>query len=287
MKLGISSYSLHQAVKSGELSFIDVIHWVKEAGAEHIEIVPLGFDLLGDEKLVDEIRSSAKSVGIELSNYAIGANFLKPDDSSMKEEIDRVKQHVDVAAALGVRLMRHDVASRPIGEATIEHFYHDLPALVDACREVSEYAAKFGIVTSVENHGFHLQASDRVKLLVSLVGRENFRTTLDVGNFLCVDEDPVSAVKNNIGIASMVHVKDFYLRPEHLDPGEGWFRTNSGQFLRGAIAGQGDMDLRQILKIIKQSGYDGFLSLEFEGLEECRFGTAAGFNQMKRLWEEA
>ena len=60
---------------------------------------------------------------------------------------------------------------------------------------------------------------------------------------VCVDEDPIRAVKNNISIASMVHVKDFYIRPADCNPGEGWFPSAAGRYLRGAIAGQGDLDI--------------------------------------------
>ncbi|WP_210367547.1 sugar phosphate isomerase/epimerase [Bacillus sp. REN3] len=286
MKFGVSSYSLYQAMQQGQMSFLEAIDWVKGIGGEHFEVVPLGFDLLENASLVKEIRKKAEDEGIELSNYAIGADFLKDDPDEVQLEIERVKKHVDIAHELGVKFMRHDVASRPPAEATIVNFIDDLPVLAEACREIADHARSYGIVTSVENHGFYVQSSDRVQLLVHKVGRPNFRTTLDVGNFLCADEDPVSAVKNNISLASMVHVKDFYHRPDDRDPGEGWFRTTAGNFLRGAITGQGDLDLRQILKIIKKSGYDGYLSLEFEGLEECRFGTRVGFENLRRIWQE-
>lgn len=285
MKFGISSYSLYQAMQRGEMSFLEAIGWAKEMGAEHFEVVPLGFDLVQDSSMVREIRTKAKEEGIELSNYAIGANFLKQNVEEVNLEIKRVKKHVDIAHELGVQFMRHDLASRPPSEATISKFSEDLHLLTEVCREIADYALQYGIVTSIENHGFYIQSSDRVQLLVNKVGRSNFRTTLDIGNFLCTDEDPVSAVKNNIPLASVVHVKDFYYRPSNQDPGEGWFKTKSGNFLRGAITGHGDLDVRQILKVIKNSGYDGYLSLEFEGLEECRFGTRVGFENLRRIWQ--
>ncbi|MBW7457416.1 sugar phosphate isomerase/epimerase, partial [Paenibacillus sepulcri] len=144
-------------------------------------------------------------------------------------------------------------------------------------------AARFGITTSVENHGYFIQASDRVQALIHAVDRPNFKTTLDIGNFMCADEDPVSAVKKNLPYASMVHIKDFYLRPSYRDPGEGWFKTASGNFLRGAIAGQGDIDIPEVLRIVKESGYDGYISIEFEGMEECRTGTRIGLGNVRRL----
>ncbi|WP_168123213.1 sugar phosphate isomerase/epimerase family protein [Paenibacillus sp. HB172176] len=284
MKLGISTYSLHQAFSAGEMTVPDVIDFIASIGAEHAEIVPLGFNFDDTPSLIEEIKEHAASGGIALSNYAIGANFAGLDDTAMAQEIKRVKREVDHCAALGIKRMRHDVASSK--DLSITNFLNELPRLVEACRSVADYAAEKGIITSVENHGFFLQHSDRVQALVKAVDRENFRTTLDVGNFLCADENPVSAVVNNIPLASMVHVKDFYVRPSYRNPGEGWFRSTGGNFLRGAIVGQGDIDMPQVLKLVKESGYDGYISIEFEGMEECRKGTTFGFNYVKKLWDE-
>ncbi|MEK3885445.1 sugar phosphate isomerase/epimerase family protein [Paenibacillus sp. PL2-23] len=282
MKLGISTYSLHKAFSSGELSIIEVIDYIASIGAEHAEIVPLGFSLTDNPELVQDIRQAAGRGGIELSNYAIGANFAGLSDEAFENEIARVKREVDVCAALGISRMRHDVASPK--DISIGSFLAELPRLAQACREIAEHAQSRGITTSVENHGYFIQHSDRVQALVQAVGRDNFRTTLDVGNFLCADENPVTAVRNNIGLASMVHVKDFYIRPSKRYPGEGWFKSSGGNYLRGAIVGQGDIDMPEVLRIVKDSGYDGYISIEFEGMEECKAGTRMGFDYVKGLW---
>jgi len=284
MKLGISSYSLWQAVESGELDIVGVVGKVAELGAEHVEIVPLGFNLTENPALVDAIRNKASEAGIEISNYAIGANFAGLDAEAYAREIARVKREVDVAAALGAKLMRHDVANSE--DRSIRRFMEDFPKLVEACREIADYAAQYGITTSIENHGYYVQASDRVQAIVNEVARDNFRTTLDIGNFVCVDENPLVGVRNNAKLASIVHVKDFYVRPASADPGDGWFRSENGAYLRGAIAGQGDLDIRAALRIVKESGFDGHLSIEFEGMEPCVQATKIAFDNARRIWNE-
>ncbi|MBM7584518.1 sugar phosphate isomerase/epimerase [Bacillus pakistanensis] len=286
MKLGISSYSLLGAMNAKKLTILDAIQWVAEQGGEHIEIVPMGFHLDNDFQLADAIRQKADVVGIEVSNYAVGADFLKPSIEEFEEEIARVKKEVDIAQRLGVKLMRHDVAWKAPNEISIQEFERDLPILSEACQRIAEYAAQFNIVTSVENHGYYVQASDRVQRLLHSVDKENFKTTLDTGNFLCVDEDPVSAVKKNIQYASMIHVKDFYIRSSARNMGEGWFQTSSGNYLRGAITGHGDINLVEIIKVIKQSGYDGYISIEFEGMEECLEASKIGLDMVRRIWKE-
>lgn len=288
MKLGLSSYSLFGALNSKEITIIEAIQWVADQGGEHIELVPnLGFDFDENPELIDEIRRKASEVGIEISNYAIGANFITKSEEDFQTEIARVKKEVDIANRLGVKFMRHDVASRPTSETTIKQFELDLPKLAAACREIADYADKYGITTSVENHGYYIQASDRVQSLINHVDRPNFKTTLDVGNFLCVDEDPVAAVKKNIAYASVVHFKDFFYRPSHLNPGAGWMHTTSGNFIRGTIVGHGDINMREVIKVIKESGFNGYISVEFEGMEECKQASKIGMDNVRRLWDEA
>lgn len=271
-----------------ELTVPDAIRWIADQGGEHVEIVPMGFSLIDNPELIDEIKAVAKEVGIDISNYAIGANFAVQEDAeALEQEIQNVMRHVDVAAALGVKLMRHDVAFRPAPEGTVAQFEIDLTVLVKACQRIADYAADFGITTSVENHGYYVQSSERIQRLLHETARSNFKTTLDVGNFLCVDEDPVSAVKNNIPYASIVHAKDFYWRPSYRNPGEGWFQTSHGNYLRGAIVGHGDIDMPEVFRVLKKSGYDGYISVEFEGMEDCKTASRIAMDNVRRLWEEA
>lgn len=287
MKIGLSSYSLFGVLQSGEMTILDAIEWVAEQGGEHIEIVPnLGFSFDKNPELIDQIPKKAKEVGIEISNYAIGANFITEDEEAFHAEIDRVKKEVDIANRLGVKFMRHDVASRPIPECTIEQFEADLPKLVDACQQVADYAAQYDITTSVENHGFFIQAADRVQSLINHVDRPNFKTTLDIGNFMCADEESVAATKKNISYASVVHFKDFYHRPAHLNPGEGWMPTIAGDYIRGAIVGHGDINMREVVRAVKESGFDGYISVEFEGMENGKLGSKIGMDNLRRFWNE-
>lgn len=77
MKLGVSTYSLMGAIRSGEMTVLDVIQWIADNGGEHVEIVPFGFTLVDNPELTDAVREKAASAGIDVSNYAILANFLQ------------------------------------------------------------------------------------------------------------------------------------------------------------------------------------------------------------------
>lgn len=188
---------------------------------------------------------------------------------------------------LGAKRMRHDVASRPKPETNINRFEADLPVIVAACQQIADYAAPLGITTSLENHGYYVQASDHVQRVVHLVQRDYFKTKLDIGNLWCIGKDPAVAVAKNLPYATIIHFKDFYRRSKLYNPGEGWFQSLSGNYLKGAISGNGDLETRMIVSMIKQSGYDGYISLEFEGAEDCRIGAGIGLGNVRRMWNEA
>ncbi|OGV54577.1 MAG: sugar phosphate isomerase [Lentisphaerae bacterium GWF2_52_8] len=286
MKVGLSTYSLSRAIRANEMDVLQAIEWIAANGGKHVEISPSGFTLTDNPSLVSAMVKKAKDCGLDISSYTIGANFVQGGKAERDAEVQRLKKEVDIAGALGVKRMRHDVAYRKPEESTPEQFEKDLPPVTEACREIADYAAQYGITTSVENHGYHFQHSERILRLVKAVGRDNFRTTVDLGNFVCVDEDPLRAVTNNAPFASMAHVKDFYLRDKELNPGEGFFRSSGGNYIRGAIVGQGDLDIRGCLKALKKAGYDGYLSIEFEGMEDCRTGSKIGMENVVRLWNE-
>jgi sugar phosphate isomerase/epimerase len=121
-----------------------------------------------------------------------------------------------------------------------------------------------------------------------MVDLPNYRTTLDVGNFLCADGDPVASCRDNIDIASFIHFKDFFRRTAGNPPlGEGWSRTRAGHYLRATVIGHGSVELVPIVKIIKESGYDGYISVEFEGKEDCLWACKVSLDNAKKLFAEA
>lgn len=291
MKIGLSSYSLSRAISAGEMNILDAIRWIAENGGEHMEVVPGAFAIENaNDPIIKDIRSTAKECGIELSNYAVSGNFAAGTAEERKAEVERLKGQVDIAAALGVTRMRHDAAHFG-GDAkmnSIENFDRLLPQIAEGCAAVSEYAEQYGITTSIENHGWFNNGAERVIRVVKAVDRANFGLTLDVGNFVCVDECPNIAVEKCLPYATMVHFKDFYLRHkplEDLNAGGGcWFPSMFGTAICGAIVGWGDLDIPDIVKKIKKSGYDGFVSIEFEGAEDCRMASKCAISGLKALF---
>ena len=293
MQFGFSSYTFYQRLRDGRMSLLDVIDWIADSSGTHMEIatVSLSPEISNDTSALDEqpefvsaIKSHAADRGVILSNLVVPANLLSDDSDEHERNMGRLKRHIQIAAELGMGLFRHDVARWAHRAEDVAEFESLMPRMVEASKELAQYAAQYGITTSVENHGLLMNGSERVRRLIYLVDEPNFKTTLDVGNFLSVDENPVVAVAENAPVASIVHLKDFYVRDEY--PGEGWHHTPGGSYLLGAIVGYGDLDMRAIVRGISQSGFDGFVSIEFEGIEDCLLGAATGLANAQRFFSE-
>lgn len=286
MKTCVSTYSFGGYV--GSLGILGVIDKAAEMGFEGIEFVEGGWTGGLDPALAAACKARAEEKGLALVSYCTGADFLFGSGGDPDAEVERVCRQVDFASALGVKNMRHDVASVPrAGQGTGEMWgigYDDLlPRLAEGVRRVAEYAQKKGIGTMTENHGYFSQDAARVEKLINTVNHPNFGALVDIGNFLCADERPDISVGILSRYCKHVHCKDFHYKSgSEMNPGNGWFGTRGGNYLRGAILGSGAVPVAQCLRVLRAGGYDGFVSIEFEGCEDNLRGIEWGLAFLRR-----
>lgn len=288
MQYAVSVYSFMQYLREGRLTPISCIAKAKELGFDAIEFVDFVFP--GEEKPEEyaaKLQAEADRVGLAISNFAVGADLLEGSGGDLEAETAALKRKVDIAAILGCQTMRHDVTGGPKNR-TYRGFDNYLERMASGCLAVTEYGAEKGIRTMTENHGFFSQDSRRVEKLINAVAHENFGQLVDIGNFLCADDNPVTAVGRCAPYAFYVHIKDFIVKSgQEPNPGEGFFLSRGGNFLRGTIIGHGDVPVLQCLRALKRTGYDGYLSIEFEGMEDCIQGISVGLANLRRYAEMA
>ena len=284
MKISVSSYSFHQYIKAGKLTQFDCVAKAKEIGFDAIEFTDIIADGLDAQKqTAKSLCDEAKRVGIEINAYTIGANLFCGSDEENAKEVQRLKTQLDVANILGAKLMRHDVCHSLTKTGNGRSFDLMLPTIAKNAREVTEYAEKLGIRTCSENHGRIAQDSDRVERLFNAVAHDNYGLLVDVGNFLCVDEDPIHAVSRLAPYAIHVHVKDFRFGTTP-DYNRG-IMTRGANYIGGCVIGEGVVPVKQCLAILKRAGYDGFVSVEYEGVEDCIAGIQRGLANLKKFIE--
>ena len=274
MQLSVSSYSFAQYIAAGKMTLFDAIEKASALGFPAIEFT----DLPGEGQnerlaLAKRLKEFAGSLGVAISAYSVGGCLYNGDAEKDETEVKRLCDQVDIAAALGASVMRHDVVYTLGKVGAARSFDLMLPTIAANARKITEYAACRGIRTCTENHGYIAQDSDRLERLFCAVGHDNYGLLVDVGNFVCVDEDNANAVSRLAPYAIYVHMKDMHISDE---PGDGYIPTRGGRFFKGAVLGEGQVDIPRCLRILKQAGYDGYLSLEFEGSEDCIDGISRG-----------
>lgn len=284
MKISVSSYSFQQYIKAGKLTQLDTVAKAKEMGFDAIEFTDMMADGLEAQKeLARQIRAEADRVGIDINAYTIGANLFRESDEENAKEVERLKGQLEVAAILGAKVMRHDVCYTLSKTGNGRSFDLMLPTIAANARAVTEYAQSLGIRTCSENHGFIAQDSDRVERLFNAVDHDNYGLLVDMGNFLCADENPVIAVSRVAPYAVHVHAKDFRYTSE--GSANRGFMTRGANYIAGTVIGEGVVPVKQCLAILKRAGYDGYVSVEYEGVEDCIAGISRGLANLKNFIE--
>lgn len=286
MKTCVSSYSYSKLLHSGEYNQLTIMSLVKEMGFDGIEFTDLSCpEGISELDFARQLKAESERLGLPIVSYTVGADLLNAED--LDAEIARLCAKIDVAEALGAKVLRHDATGGyRTDEKKYKGFDQALPTLIKGYKAVTEYAEKKGIATMVENHGYFSQESLRVEKLITGVGSPNFGALVDVGNFACADDPSPVAVGRLAPFAKHVHVKDFHIKSGcGVDPGRGFFRTRGGNYLRGAIIGHGDIPVKQCLWALKNAGYDGYISIEFEGMEEPKEAIAIGLENLKKMIE--
>ena len=267
MRIGVSSYSFGQYIKNSGCNLFSVCDIAKQIGFSGIEFVNLTNGPSGSKEeltLAAQIREYCSKIGIEIIAYTVGANLLSEDGNA---EVQKAEACIDVAEALGAPLMRHDVCySIPTSHG---YTWQDaLEIIVPRVQEITRYAAEKGIKTCSENHGYIFQDAERVETLIRTVNDPNYGWLVDLGNFICTDGDLISSVRRAAPYAFHVHAKDFLWKSGKEQKPEGWGTSACGNYWRGTVVGHGVVPVRQDLNILKNAGYNGYISLEFEGWEE-------------------
>lgn len=283
MRTTLSTYSLSHFAIGGIPTQLETIEIAKNLGYQAVEICEIWpHDGSSRTDYAKRIKKECDRLEMPVAAYVTGCDFLRCDD--IEKETARVCAEVDIAEILGAPKMRHDVTiGFENGKQPSGGFASVLPTLAAACEKITRYAAEKNIRTMVENHGQFFQHPDRVESLVNAVAHPNFGLLVDIGNFLDGDIDPITACARLAPYAIHVHAKDFHLKPgTELYPGDGYDITLGRNYIRGAVLGHGNVPVVQCLSILHHAGYNGDVTVEFEGIEDPSYACQLSLKYLER-----
>ena len=292
MKIGASMYSYNRLIRAGEADKDRAVVLTREIGLDAIEMLDMYWSCDPDEiPSADEVADFAKHVadnGIDICCYTLHTNFGAEDPEVVRKTVERAKRQIEVGSALGVKTMRVEscygpakAEARDVDPAPYEQ------RVVEATKEVVKVAEQAGIRLGLENHGRLIATSRQMVSVIERVGSPNYGATIDIGNFIVVDEDSLAATRALAPHAVHIHAKDFYMQPGPESPGEGWGRCESGRYYQGCVVGEGVIPVKECLAVLAENGYDGYLAIEYEGktIEPVEGVTRSAAN-LRRMLDE-
>lgn len=252
------------------------------SGVEFLDFCMTG-DPIDKEKFpATEMKRALEENGIKVDCYSVYACVLSGDeqDRFFKEIYDII----DYAAAVGAKLFHHTLMPYLKLDPDAAKYEDVFPRVLEVERKVVKYCAERGLKCIFEPQGFYFNGVEGLSRIINAL-REDFPDVgfcADLGNTVYVDCDPVDVTAALGSLTKHVHIKDYIISDESLGRrGEG--RSPAGKYLNEVLPGEGELRLGECLQIIKSTGYDGPIALEYV----CDDETAKkSMEYIKKLWEE-
>lgn len=245
IKLALNAFSFNDTLmakgRPEKLAFtlFDLLDWCAGENIEALDItcyyIPTYPEIPSDEYIY-ELKRKAFRLGIDISGIGIRNNFASPDKALRAADIERAKQWILVAEKLGAPVIRLFAGEIPKG---YENKWDEVSGwMIDCFRECADFGAHHGVIIGIQNHGDMLKTAEQCIKVVNAVNSKWAGIILDTGNFKV--DDPYTDIEAVIPYAVNWQVK------------ESVFGNTS----------EVKTDLIRLMKIIKQSGYRGYIPVE-------------------------
>lgn len=271
-------YSYYRTVKGGQMDVHGFIHEAKKAGADGVELLDFFYSDVERERTL--AMQALAETGLPCPIFSVAQNFAKPTPEEREAQLNKIKFGIDEARHFGagvVRVFAGDVSEGITFEQAREW-------IIDGLTKASEYAANHMVKLALENHGKLAGRGDQVRGIIEEVRKRSGNDALganpDTGNFLLVNQPSHEAIREVAPFAYMVHFKDF--RP---DP-TGEFEALNGERFVGTAVGEGIVDLSACIGALKDAGFDGWLSMEYEGREDPLTAVPKSLANSRRYLED-
>lgn len=187
----------------------------------------------------EELHGLLSESGVKLVSVYSGANFIFAD--VLPEELHRINRAAELAATFGAeRLVVGGGARRSAGTTD-----EDYILLARGLDQVTDIAESFGLTASYHPHLSTIVESPSE--LERLMDTTRIGFCPDTAHLAAGGGDPAAVIRKYPDRIRHVHLKDF--------------RADPFEFLP---LGEGDLDFPDIIRAVKESGYDSWLMVELD-----------------------
>lgn len=241
-KISLNVYSFNKLLQDKEIDLFDVLEFCAKYNFDAID--PTGYYFPGypevpTNEYIVEFKKKAFLLGLGISGTGIRNDFANPAIESRRADIEMIKEWIKAAAVFGIPNIR-------IFSGTNKHegFSRNqvFKWMAEDIKECCVYGKRYGVMIALQNHNDFIKTADDVDCIFNMVGSEWLGLNLDIGSYR--QSDPYKEIEQNIKLAVTWQIKE-------------------NVWVNGK---ETSTDFVKLFKIIKKSGYRGYLPLETLGV---------------------
>jgi sugar phosphate isomerase/epimerase len=262
--IGVSTYSFWQ-FRGERLGIEACLDKAAAMGFDGVEILHVQMQ---DESnaAIQKIKRHAHSLGLALMGFSTHQGFVAPDADLRRTNVQKTLYQIDMAYRLGIPTMRINtgrwgtiksfdelmarkgIEPTPEGHTDEEAFGW----VIGSIEKLLPRAEECGVVLGLENHWGLGRTAEGVLRIVEAIKSPWLQMTLDTGNFLERPYEQMEAMASSEVPIALLQAKTYF-------GGGRWYEL--------------DLDYTRIAAILREHGYRGWISLEFEGNEDAATGV--------------
>jgi sugar phosphate isomerase/epimerase len=240
-KISLNLYSFNSLLMEKKIDLFDVLDFCARYNFDGID--PTGYYFPGypevpaDDFLM-KFKKQAFLLGLGISGTGIRNDFANPDKNSRLADIGLIKKWIVAASKMGIPNLRIFG-----GTNTHEGFSRDevFDWMAKDIKTCCDFGKEHGVMIALQNHNDFIKTAADVDRIFKMVDSEWLGLNLDIGSYR--QDDPYEEIAKNIKYAITWQIKE-------------------NVWIDGK---ETPTDFEKLFKIIKDSGYRGYLPLETLG----------------------
>jgi len=272
IRLAVSTYS-YWHFRGPRFPIEDVIDHAAALGFEGVAIL---HRQMRDESAsyIHGLKRRAFLHGLSFPMLSIHQDFVFPAADERRRQIEHTRRCLELAARLGIPCVRlnsgrwktiasFDELMKVKGQEPPLAGFTDDDAIgwcVSAIEQLIPVCERLGVMLALENHWGLTTSVDTLLRIHQAVNSPWLGVNLDTGNY---PGDPYEGIRKLAPYASIVQAKTYY-------GGGEWYTL--------------DLDYKRIAGILREAGFQGWVSLEMEGREEPRAAVEKSYRMLREAF---
>lgn len=256
LKTSLNAFSFNNPLLKGEMNLDELLEFCAANQLDAVDITAYyfpGYPEVPSDEYLYRIKQKAFLLGLEISGTGVRNDFTDPDPEKRKASVELVKKWIVAAEKLGAPVIRvfsgtADTKGLPRNEI-VDYLVNDM-------KECVAFGKAHGVVVAIQNHNDFIKTADQAIEIIKRVNSDWFGLILDIGSFRT---DPYKEIAQTIPYAVNWQLKETV-------------------FVNGV---EQKVDLDRLMKIIKESGYRGYLPLETLGEGDPKVKVPRFLNEIR------